>query len=282
MNMIQDLIDIWVDWSTNHGVTYEMSNGLKGVVPTIFDLLRLLEELGIKNFRIISETTFENFRTGRRQKIIDLVHAKGGEWWVIPNIRTPRMYQVLGLSTRKKTIHGVEEKSDKSDANDVKAIREYALANPGHLKKATVETDEAKIERRVRVSNELTTLRKTPAILEDGEEVDEKYLFAQEVIALLPDPEELTEVQKKVLLSKTDRTYRAPMLAAIGLATRHTSSRKEFTAALGFHDHGYPCQARSDMYHHSFKHILKGYPEVTKGDIQREVRWVRRQLVGKI
>lgn len=271
---------IYLDWSTHRGVTILIEQGQKPLcvedTQTFFDMDELLDWVSEPTL-FISETTLESFRVERRQQIIDRIHAEGHEWKVTPNRHTPRQYQALGLPADAK-----KQSPKKGDDFDVCAIRAYAT-NPAHLKIAKVEYDQDKIDRRIAISKELTRMRKTATVVEGAKggrkRINEKDLLSQRAIALLPDPKSLTETQRKVLTGANGK-YREPIMAVVATGIQYTGSRKEFQSALGFFNHGFPSQARSDIYHHTWRHIKKAHPEVTSGDIQREVRWLYHQLKG--
>jgi hypothetical protein len=269
---VSNMDTIYFDWGGGKLTTLKNDEDEIRYFPSCDKLLDSLTEPTY----IISEATFESFDVSRRIKVIEKAKRAGHIWKTTPNRLTGRYRRGMGID-------------DKSDEIDVTVIRSLAKAHPEVLKSPNVRLDTDPLVIGLKqVNDELMVLRRTQAMVESKRSklgwkiVSAKDVYADEIIAFLPDSSTLTDIQHIVLCgtpsnkSKPVYHYSRPLIAAVAKATKYAKSRKEFEHYTGLFVHGYPSQIRSDVYHWSWRFARDRGATLT--DFRRECRWLYHQL----
>lgn len=251
----------YFDWSMNRGLSVLFNDDQN--VTLYANIERLLDALDTPHV-LISECTFESFNIDKRRALLERVHAAGHTWKTFNPRQTPRARNVLGL--------------EKTDDNDVRAIRHVALSQPQGLKPASVAEGAAHERReamRLAANNELMLMRRdyeyvpAPRARLGVKIVKRKDVFAQEIIdAHLPEYQKLSETEQ--LAWGNGKKYSLTLIAAVSVAARHAESRKDFDYLTGLYMNGYPSQIRSDVHWWRYRYARE--QGLTLSDYRREVR----------
>ena len=248
----------YADWSTNKGLKVLADD--EDEVFDVPDIQMLLDAYTLPDDTLVTETTFESFDVARRAKLMQAAERVGVTWLTVPNRLTPKARKDLGL--------------EKSDENDVRAIRHNAITRPASLRKASLP-DPDRIARRAEANRVLMHMRRARVArrTEDGQDVrSEKDEYALGLARSLPEvPEDL----RPALYGKNGKLS-LTTLAAVGAAAQFASNRSEFEAICGLHANGYPSQIRSDLMYHSFRHRAKAGCDRTT--FRRAMRWLYQQV----
>lgn len=254
----------YFDWS--HGKVTTLKNDEDEIVNfySLFDLLNSLTEPSV----LIGEATFESFfRDTRRNEFIERCADEGHTILTTPNRTTGRQRDKMGL--------------EKNDDNDARAIR--ALAKSGiHLKKPRVfDANDSFIEVQKAANKELMLLRASKVRVPKKNGIgylkatkSNKEFFAEQLIEQLPDFDSLDGITKKCLGNQDG--YNKVIVAAVGVAAKHVSSRQKFEKLAGLYHHGYPSQIRSDLTYWGYSRRIRGRISIT--EYRKALRWLFGQL----
>lgn len=253
---------LWDDEDTVDMTTYR----------SVSDLLDDLTE----PTRIVSEATFESFNLDMRREVIERAEREGHTWLTTPNRQTKRMRDRLGWT--------------KSDAVDVQVIREIdRRSSADTLKRPVPPPDEKDLASQIDANHELMRLRnskvRVPSRAKKGyTEYSKKQLLAREIIKQLPKFKTLTDTQK---LALGGDKYSECIVAAVAIAAKYSSNRREFENLAGLHGHGYPTQIRADLHFHGWANMGQIYTKgkkrsraqrmgvtLTLSEWRREIRWL--------
>lgn len=255
----------YFDWSHGKVTVLKNNESLHKNYYSLFDLLDDVNEPSI----FIGEATFESFfRDSRRNEFILRCEAEGHIILTTPNRATGRMREKLGL--------------EKTDENDVQAIR--AIANSGtHLKVPRVfDASDPFLSVRAAANKELMILRASKVRIPKKNGVgflkatkSEKDLFAEDLIARLPDINSIPEDISKYL---GGTEYNKVIVAAVGVCGKFVNSQRGFDKLSGLYHHGYPSQIRSDLHLWGWSRRLRGKPGYSLSGYRRALRWLFRQI----
>lgn len=251
----------YFDWSMNRGLSVLFDDDED--VTLFANIEQLLNRLS-EPHTLVSECTFESFNIDKRRALVDRVKREGHTWKTFNPRQTPRARKALGL--------------EKTDDNDVRAIRYVASHQPQGLKLASV-AEGAEHDRRKAMRDaanlELMLMRRDYAYLPSARSklgvkiVKRKDVFAQEIIdSHLPAYSDLNEFE--ALAWGNGKKYSLTLIAAVSVASRHSESRADFDYLTGLSANGYPSQIRSDVHWWRYRYARE--QGLTLSDFRREVR----------
>lgn len=264
----------YIDWSKKN-LTFLWNNDDRKNETFSFDtLMDHLTEPSV----LICETTFESYDLERRAAVAARAEREGHILLTTPNRLTGRERRAMGYG---------DQKTDEIDAH---AIRHLAQRNPAGLKRVRIRSaDDPLVTKLHEVMAEMQQLRVKTVDRKSRSKLgfardSLKTIYAKKLIKHLPTYKTLTDTQKVALGNGVG--YSPAVVAAIGKATKHARTRKEFDHFSGLFVHGYPTQIRSDLMFHRWWKFLQ--PEatapgsrpgqITLSDFRRECRWLYHQL----
>jgi hypothetical protein len=257
---------VYFDWSMQRGLSVLFND--EDTVRVYPNIERLLDSLTTQT-TLVSEATFESFRIDKRQALIDTVHRRGHEWLTFSGRRTPRARKALEL--------------EKSDDNDVRAIRYVATYERAGLRPASVaDSTDPRVAKREAANGELMTLRRNwisidaPRVQSGFKIIRQKDIYADEVIAQLPTFSTLDDVKRRAMGIKDGKEYSKVLVAAAAIATKYSDNRTDFEFLAGLYSNGYPSQIRSDFHHWTFRFAKARGATMT--EFRKSCRWLYHQL----
>ncbi len=303
----------YFDWDGSHlHVIGDFHNGGKTPKPnepydteveSFYDFDEFLNSL-TEPTEIIGEPSFESFALQRRQEIVSKAAEDHHCLLTIPSRKTGYRRKQLGFSP-----------DDKCDALDVYVIRQIANDGKTRLKTARVYSadDPLPLARKAAqaqlVHLRQTTTKRPKKNAKVGQRsytrVNNKKLFARELMKRLPNPKTIDPIYRMVLCDGAK--YNEMVVAAVGVIVQHTRNRDDFTMVAGLLDCGYPSIMRSDFMRHLWVNKLRIkmpplppdhkklwrtnkktgervakpnlYGMVTPTQFQRAIRWLRSQII---
>lgn len=210
---------VYIDWSMRNGVT-GVFNDEAVVKKWPEGTTSLLDALDTPH-RIVAESTIHSYLPEEREAFLDRCVTEG--------------HEVLFTPARETGRWNREHARDKDDLTDPFTIRDIALS-AAHLRKPHQVTQE-RIDRRVAANLEIRLLRVSK----------KKNAFGKEIAKVLVPYRDLSDIDKLAL--GNGKRYSWVLLAALGIAAKHASGRKQFEQLCGLYAHGYPSQLRADIYH---------------------------------
>lgn len=217
----------YADWSMRNGWTYitEQDEYPKPAItaPTHAGLL----DANPRGSTLVCEGTAMSFVAGDLEIFLGMCDAHAVTLKFTATRETGRMLRELNYT--------------KGDTVDPYAIRQIARRG-GHLRLAVPRptADTPHVIARKAANRELMLLRQS----------GNKDAFANAIIASLPDYSDLSPSQRLAL--GNGKKYSATLVAAVGTAVKHSSTRDEFEQLCGLYAHGYPSQIRADIYHWNY------------------------------
>lgn len=266
----------YFDWA--HGKVDVLRNDEAEVVtyPSLDALVDTIPRPSL----IIGEATFESFwRETNRNDFIRRCQREGHDLRTVPNRATGRWKLKKYPPEDYPEYYRQNAKFPDDFAVDlIRSIHRDGV----HLKKPRIfDPNDPKIEQREVANRELMILRNTKQykIGKRGQRLktmeSAKDRFANELISFLPRYRDLLWVRQVAL--GNGKEYAKVIVAAVGVATKHSKTKQEFDWLSGLFHHGYPSQIRSDLHLHGW--WRPGKRElITLRDYRRELRWLYHQL----
>lgn len=239
-------------------------------VPVRFHSLAAMLDSLTEPTTLVCETPVESFSPATRTRLILESTAKGHTWRVFRPKATRLYAEAYGYTI-----------ADKSDKFDTWIIRELARAHPEWLKAPRVrdESGTADLAHVRAASQELNKLRNTdvgftPVGVRGGKPkvITAKDGYYADLVLFLPDYATLTPTQKIAL--GDGKSYSKSLIPAVAMATKHSTSRRDFEQICGLFDNGYPTLIRSDIHHHNMRHCTR----ISRSEFRREVRWLYHRM----
>ena len=211
---------------------------------------------------MVGESTFCSYDLAERERVMQLARDRGVELLTVP----------ARGNTKRRAAAGFPEKTGQSrqtDREDALAIRNAALTG-AHLKRPAIP-EPAWVQRRDDAERAFVQLRRS------GRKDAYAYRLTQHLYGKYPFSHQPAG-RRIALGSGTPPNYNLVLVAAVGIAAKHVSSRGEFERLMGLYAHGYPCQFRSDVYHWGWNRQVRKREAISLSVYRRELRWLFHQL----
>jgi hypothetical protein len=277
---------IYFDWSIRRGIATVWNDSNDNTPYPSLDAM--LDDIG-KPSVIVGESTFASFNLDARELFVKRCREDGHLLLTVPTRLTGRLYrEMTGLDAE-----AAKAQSKKRDEDDCKAFRFYALRG-GHLRVANIIPDSGRVALREVVNAELMNMRRTLVEKRNSKGNltywTEKDQFAEDcIVKWLPNFANAPDYVQRSL-GKGDgrkRTYNPNAVFAIGVITKHVSTRKEFDYVSGLYSHAYPSMVRSELMHWTyaggkFGKAFKRPDNFTLSEFRRGCRWLYYQMKNAI
>lgn len=223
---------------------------------TVFQVKKI-EELAAmlkKPHKLACEASFESFVPGRRHAMAQMLRDAGHEIYVFRSTATERHRRAADI--------------EKTNENDARTIYRIAAETDTHVY-PLLDIDAEWIARRKALNREYF-------ILKMSKQKDAQLITpAKDIIGKFKD---LSPEDKVRFGNAKNDGYSDTMLAAVYFATLNTTNRYDFERLLGLWQSACPSLLRSEIHHHSWRHIRKGKPDMTA--FRRSVRNLRARFIA--
>lgn len=204
--------------------------------------------------KLVCEASFESFVPGRRHAMAQMLRDSGHELYVFRSTATER--------------HRRAAEIEKTNENDARTIYRIAAETDTHLY-PLLDVDAEWITRREALNHEYF-------IIKMSRQKDAQLITPAKTI--LGKFKDLSLADKVRFGNAKNDGYSDTMLSAVYFATLNTTNRYEFERLLGLWQSACPSLLRSEIHHHSWRHIRKGKPDMTA--FRRSVRNMRSKFIA--
>lgn len=223
---------------------------------TVFQVKKI-EELAAmlkQPYKLVCEASFESFVPGRRHAMAQMLRDAGHEIYVFRSTATERHRRAADI--------------EKSNENDARTIYRIAAETDTHIY-PLLDSDPDWTARREALNSEYFIIKMSK------QKNDQLIDPAKAILGKFKD---LSPVDKVRFGNAKNDGYSDTMLSAVYFATLHTTNRYDFERLLGLWQSACPSLLRSEIHHHSWRHIRKGKPDMTA--FRRTVRNLRSVLIA--